>query len=65
MMDRMFLNFGYDLILDTVFRGDCSTKQVYEEGAKEIALSVVGGINCKYMLLWQLSYDRPLPTQPP
>ena len=52
MMDRMFLNFGYDLILDTVFRGDCSTKQVYEEGAKEIALSVVGGINCKYMLLW-------------
>ncbi|RZC05168.1 kinesin-like protein KIN-7E isoform X1 [Glycine soja] len=30
---------------DRVFRGDCSTKQVYEEGAKEIALSVVGGIN--------------------
>ncbi|KAA3482303.1 kinesin-like protein NACK1 [Gossypium australe] len=26
---------------DRVFRGDCSTKQVYEEGAKEIALSVV------------------------
>lgn len=33
---------------DRVFRGDCSTKQVYKEGAKEIALSVVNGINCKY-----------------
>ncbi|MBA0856388.1 hypothetical protein Goshw_027698 [Gossypium schwendimanii] len=33
---------------DRVFRGDCSTKQVYEEGAKEIALSVVNGINCEY-----------------
>ncbi|MBA0683053.1 hypothetical protein Goari_024730 [Gossypium aridum] len=33
---------------DRVFRGDCSTKQVYEEGAKEIAFSVVNGINCEY-----------------
>ncbi|MBA0649461.1 hypothetical protein Goklo_017024 [Gossypium klotzschianum] len=33
---------------DRVFRGDCSTKQVYKEGAKEIALSVVNGINCEY-----------------
>ncbi|MBA0739124.1 hypothetical protein Gogos_012420 [Gossypium gossypioides] len=33
---------------DRVFRGDCSTKKVYEEGAKEIALSVVNGINCEY-----------------
>ena len=45
-MDKMFLNFYYDLVVDRVFRGDCSTKQVYEEGAKDIALSVVGGINC-------------------
>ncbi|GMJ12730.1 hypothetical protein like AT2G21300 [Hibiscus trionum] len=30
---------------DRVFRGDCSTNQVYQEGAKEIALSVVNGIN--------------------
>ncbi|KAK8562994.1 hypothetical protein V6N13_018458 [Hibiscus sabdariffa] len=30
---------------DRVFRGDCSTKQVYQEGAKEIALSVVNGVN--------------------
>jgi len=45
----MFLNFYYDLVVDRVFRGDCSTKQVYEEGAKAIALSVVGGINCKHV----------------
>ncbi|KAG4111241.1 hypothetical protein ERO13_D13G096900v2 [Gossypium hirsutum] len=31
---------------DRVFRGDCLTKQVYEEGAKEVAVSVVNGINC-------------------
>lgn len=36
------------LVVDRVFRGDCSTKQVYEEGAKAIALSVVSGINCEY-----------------
>ena len=34
-------------LIDRVFSGDCSTRQVYEEGAKEIALSVVRGINCK------------------
>lgn len=36
------------LLPDRVFRFDCSTRQVYEEGAKEVALSVVSGINCKY-----------------
>uniref|UniRef100_A0A2P2M5P0 Kinesin-like protein n=4 Tax=Rhizophora mucronata TaxID=61149 RepID=A0A2P2M5P0_RHIMU len=30
---------------DRVFRGECNTRQVYEEGAKEVALSVVSGIN--------------------
>ncbi|KAK9665969.1 hypothetical protein RND81_14G150100 [Saponaria officinalis] len=30
---------------DRVFSGDCSSKQVYDEGTKEIALSVVTGIN--------------------
>lgn len=39
--------------IDRVFRGDCSTRQVYEDGAKEIALSVVSGINCKYdIVIW-------------
>lgn len=34
-------------VIDKVFRGDCPTRQVYEEGAQQIALSVVNGINCK------------------
>ena len=34
---------------DRVFRSDCNTKEVYEEGAKAVALSVVSGINCKSM----------------
>lgn len=33
---------------DRVFRGDCHTRQVYDEAAKEVAFSVVSGINCKY-----------------
>lgn len=36
------------LALDKVFRSDCSTRQVYEEGAKEVALLVVSGINGEY-----------------
>jgi len=48
--------FFYSLVIDKVFRGDCATRQVYEEGAKEVALSVVGGINCEYILsLWLFS----------
>lgn len=34
--------------LDRVFGPECSTKRVYEEGAKEIALSVLNGFNCKF-----------------
>jgi hypothetical protein len=45
-------------VVDRVFRGDCDTKQVYEEGPKEIALSVVSGINCEYKLIcWLVSRD--------
>lgn len=58
----MLLNFGYDLVVDRAFRGDCSTRRVYEEGAKEIALSVVCGINCKYMLFYRLVSNDPLST---
>lgn len=36
--------------VDRVFRGDCETREVYDEGIKDIALSVVGGINCKLRL---------------
>lgn len=44
---------------DRVFRFDCSTRQVYEEGAKEVALSVVGGINCKYTIYNSCSVNLP------
>lgn len=37
--------------LDRVFSPDCSTRQVYMEGVKEVALSAVNGINCKYPYL--------------
>lgn len=46
-----FFSIHWQLILnfsaDRVFRGDNTTKEVYQQGAKEIALSVVNGINCK------------------
>lgn len=35
------------MVVDRVFRGDCTTREVYDEGTKDIALSVVGGINCE------------------
>lgn len=52
IIDLLFLNFGYYIVVDRVFRGDCPTKQLYDQGAKEIALSVVNGINCKCILFY-------------
>ncbi|KAG8472973.1 hypothetical protein CXB51_034882 [Gossypium anomalum] len=43
---------------DRVFRGDCLTKQVYEEGAKEVALSVVSGINSTIFAYGQTSSGK-------
>ncbi|XP_015951945.1 kinesin-like protein KIN-7E [Arachis duranensis] len=43
---------------DRVFRGDCDTRQVYEEGAKEIALSVVNGINSSIFAYGQTSSGK-------
>ncbi|XP_052194797.1 kinesin-like protein KIN-7E [Diospyros lotus] len=43
---------------DRVFSGDCSTRQVYEEGAKEIALSVVRGINSSIFAYGQTSSGK-------
>ncbi|XP_054798115.1 kinesin-like protein KIN-7F [Prosopis cineraria] len=40
---------------DKVFEDDCSTQQVYEEGIKEIALSVVSGINSSIFAYGQTS----------
>ncbi|KAA0033760.1 kinesin-like protein NACK2 [Cucumis melo var. makuwa] len=43
---------------DRVFRGDCSTRQVYEEGAREIAFSVVSGINSSIFAYGQTSSGK-------
>ncbi|PKI37210.1 hypothetical protein CRG98_042401 [Punica granatum] len=43
---------------DRVFRGDCSTRQVHEEGTKQIALSVVSGINSSIFAYGQTSSGK-------
>ncbi|XP_043712760.1 kinesin-like protein KIN-7E isoform X2 [Telopea speciosissima] len=43
---------------DRVFRGDCSTRQVYEEAAKEVVLSVVSGINSSIFAYGQTSSGK-------
>ncbi|XP_028109558.1 kinesin-like protein KIN-7E isoform X1 [Camellia sinensis] len=43
---------------DGVFSGDCSTRQVYEQGTKEIALSVVSGINSSIFAYGQTSSGK-------
>ncbi|XP_042508493.1 kinesin-like protein KIN-7E isoform X2 [Macadamia integrifolia] len=43
---------------DRVFRCNCSTRQVYEEAAKEVALSVVSGINSSIFAYGQTSSGK-------
>ncbi|XP_057788493.1 kinesin-like protein KIN-7F [Salvia miltiorrhiza] len=43
---------------DRVFRGDCTTREVYDEGTKDIALSVVGGINSTIFAYGQTSSGK-------
>ncbi|KAA8528709.1 hypothetical protein F0562_036064 [Nyssa sinensis] len=43
---------------DTVFGFNCSTKQVYEDGAKKVALSVVNGINSSVFAYGQTSSGK-------
>ncbi|PSS19122.1 Kinesin-like protein [Actinidia chinensis var. chinensis] len=43
---------------DGVFSGDCSTRKVYEEGVKEIALSVVSGVNSSIFAYGQTSSGK-------
>ncbi|XP_052308815.1 kinesin-like protein KIN-7C isoform X2 [Populus trichocarpa] len=43
---------------DRVFGSDCSTKHVYGEGAKEVALSVVSGINSSVFAYGQTSSGK-------
>lgn len=40
-----YFHYGAQLSVDRVFGCDCSTRQVYQDGAKDVVLSVVGGIN--------------------
>lgn len=43
---------------DRVFSWDCTTRKVYEEGAKEVALSVVSGINSSVFAYGQTSSGK-------
>ncbi|CAI0378342.1 unnamed protein product [Linum tenue] len=43
---------------DRVFRGDCTTRQVYEDGPREVALSVVSGINASIFAYGQTSSGK-------
>ncbi|KAK1326240.1 Kinesin-like protein NACK1 [Acorus calamus] len=43
---------------DRVFGCECTTRQVYEEGAKEVALSVVSGINSSIFAYGQTSSGK-------
>ncbi|KAE9612953.1 hypothetical protein Lal_00027302 [Lupinus albus] len=54
--DRSLYPTAYSF--DRVFRGDCSTRQVYEEAAKEVALSVVSGINSSIFAYGQTSSGK-------
>ncbi|XP_078440592.1 kinesin-like protein KIN-7C [Wolffia australiana] len=43
---------------DRVFRDDCDTKRVYEEGAREVALSVLSGVNASIFAYGQTSSGK-------
>ncbi|CAD5330350.1 unnamed protein product [Arabidopsis thaliana] len=51
-------NFPSAYSFDKVYRGECPTRQVYEDGTKEIALSVVKGINCSIFAYGQTSSGK-------
>ncbi|XP_057496315.1 kinesin-like protein KIN-7E [Actinidia eriantha] len=56
LQDRSMFPTAYTF--DRVFSGDCSTRQVYEEGAKDISLSVVSGINSSIFAYGQTSSGK-------
>ncbi|KAI4389953.1 hypothetical protein MLD38_002117 [Melastoma candidum] len=45
-------------MFDRVFGSDCSTREVYEEGAKEVALAVLDGINSSIFAYGQTSSGK-------
>ncbi|KAL3514727.1 hypothetical protein ACH5RR_027444 [Cinchona calisaya] len=54
--ERSMLPTAYTF--DKVFGSDCSTRQVYEEAAKRVALSVVSGINSSIFAYGQTSSGK-------
>lgn len=56
LQERSGLPTAYSF--DRVFRGDCPTRTVYEEEAKEIALSVVRGMNSTIFAYGQTSSGK-------
>ncbi|KAL0448476.1 UNVERIFIED_CONTAM: Kinesin-like protein KIN-7H [Sesamum latifolium] len=43
---------------DKVFRSDCSTREVYEKGAKDVAVSVLSGLNSSVFAYGQTSSGK-------
>ncbi|KAG8364380.1 hypothetical protein BUALT_Bualt19G0122900 [Buddleja alternifolia] len=56
LQERSGLPTAYSF--DRVYRGDCKTREVYDEGIKDIALSVVGGINSTVFAYGQTSSGK-------
>ncbi|KAL0334670.1 UNVERIFIED_CONTAM: Kinesin-like protein KIN-7F [Sesamum radiatum] len=56
LQERSGLPTAYSF--DRVFRGECTTREVYEEGTKDIALSVVGGVNSTIFAYGQTSSGK-------
>ncbi|KAK6136692.1 hypothetical protein DH2020_029520 [Rehmannia glutinosa] len=56
LQERSGLPTAYSF--DRVFRGDCTTREVYEEGTKDIAVSVLGGINSTIFAYGQTSSGK-------
>ncbi|KAJ6716856.1 KINESIN-LIKE PROTEIN KIN-7F [Salix koriyanagi] len=55
----LLMRLGLNVLgLILVFRGDNATREVYEEGAKEVALSVVSGINSSIFAYGQTSSGK-------
>ncbi|KAF9587981.1 hypothetical protein IFM89_006860 [Coptis chinensis] len=51
-------NYPTAYTFDRVFQGHCTTRQVYEEAAKSVALSVVSGINSSIFAYGQTSSGK-------
>ncbi|KAK6946340.1 Kinesin motor domain [Dillenia turbinata] len=56
LQERSGLPTAYSF--DRVFRGDCLTREVYEQGTKDIALAVVSGINSSIFAYGQTSSGK-------